>query len=118
MNSSISEVDTESEVTQDMTKAEDISSLVTDPELRRRRANLASRPSTGSTVLLQEEFINNSGEKKVKEANARRGDKNTEKTYRPSFPVHKKPRESPLSSDAIFSQVICNFVSNTTYVVL
>ncbi|CAM6090832.1 unnamed protein product [Calypogeia fissa] len=103
-SSSISEVDTASEVTQDTTNAKDISSLETDPELRRRRSKLASGPSTGSTVLLQEIFIKNSEAKKVKEASAKREDKSTENTYRPSVPVHKKLRESPLSSDAIFNQ--------------
>jgi hypothetical protein len=113
VNSSSSEGDAASEVTQDIVKDNDSCTVANDSELRRRRAKLAAGPSTGSTVLLQEEYVKNSEERHAKELQASRKYQGMQYTLRPSNPTHKRLRESPLSSDAIFSQV-CAF-SGCTY---
>ncbi|KAL3683155.1 hypothetical protein R1sor_001177 [Riccia sorocarpa] len=73
------------------------------PGLRHRKENQSFDNSTRATSLPQEVVSKIGDEKKFKEGS--QTDVSVRYTIRPSCPAHKKIRDSPLSSDEIFSQV-------------
>ncbi|KAL2608149.1 hypothetical protein R1flu_026722 [Riccia fluitans] len=70
--------------------------------LQHRSDKMFSETSTGGTILPQEGVSKTGDEKKHKEGS--QADVSVLYTIRPSSPAHKKIRDSPLSSDEIFSQ--------------
>ncbi|KAL3675884.1 hypothetical protein R1sor_025832 [Riccia sorocarpa] len=72
------------------------------PGLRHRKDNPSFDNSSGTTSLPQEGVSKTGDEKKFKEGS--QTDVSVRYTIRPSCPAHKKIRDSPLSSDEIFSQ--------------
>ncbi|BBN18538.1 diacylglycerol O-acyltransferase 1 [Marchantia polymorpha subsp. ruderalis] len=71
-------------------------------ELHQRKPKLSSGASAGNTVLLQEGISKTADDKKHKDGS--QTDASVQYTLRPSSPAHKKLRDSPLSSDEIFTQ--------------